>query len=114
MQIVLRNRRAVPSRLYDFIPIDPCCWRESGFWRRPAPFEQNEIPLKNSVESRDCAHPKITGAKLASVSTWSQLRLSRPSRIRPIFHHHVRLSKFHAALLASPPEQPRPPAFHPG
>src|SRR5216684_4701832 len=61
MQIVLRNRRAVPSRLYDFIPIDPCCWRESGFWRRPAPFEQNEIPLKNSVESRDYAHPKVRG-----------------------------------------------------
>src|SRR6266446_4750904 len=88
--------------------------RKSGSGLGPAPFEQNEIPLKNSVESRDCAHPKITGAKLASVSTWSQLRLSRPSRIRPIFHHHVRLSKFHAALLASPPEQPRPPAFHPG
>src|SRR6266849_7381332 len=63
MQIVLRNRRAVPSRLYDFIPIDPCCWRESGFWTRPAPFEQNEIPLKNSVESRDCAHPQSKSGK---------------------------------------------------
>src|SRR6516164_7685669 len=31
---------------------------------RPSPFWQNEIPLKNSVESRGCAYPKITGAKL--------------------------------------------------
>src|SRR5216684_8365115 len=36
-------------------------WRESGSGRRPARFRQNEIPLKNSVESRDCAHPKVTG-----------------------------------------------------
>ena|SRR5215468_6835723 len=46
------------------------------FRRRPAPFEQNEIPLKNSVESMDCAHQKIRRAKLVSVSTWSWLRLS--------------------------------------
>ena len=45
-----------PPGLYDFIPI--------SCRRRPAPFWQNEIPLKNSVESRGCTYPKVTGAKL--------------------------------------------------
>ena len=31
---------------------------------RPAPFWQNEIPLKNGVESRGCTYPKVTEAKL--------------------------------------------------
>src|SRR6516164_2725670 len=52
----LDNRRAVPSWLYDFIPI--------SCRRRPAPFWQNEIPPKNSVESRGCTYPKVTEAKL--------------------------------------------------
>src|SRR5260370_18438621 len=51
----------------------------------------------------------VTGAKLAASSPRSS-----PCEVCPIFHHHFRLSKFHAALLARPPDQPRPPAFHPG
>jgi hypothetical protein len=48
---------------------------------RPALFFwQNEIPLKNSVESRGCTYLKVTEAKLRGGSTWSRLGLPRPSR----------------------------------
>src|SRR5258708_5778692 len=37
-------------------------------------FEQNEIPLKNSVESRNCAHPML---KCAQCNTKSSVNLTR-------------------------------------
>jgi hypothetical protein len=36
----------------------------------PGQLQQNEIPLKNSAESRDYAHPKVRGAKLVAPSTF--------------------------------------------
>jgi hypothetical protein len=52
----LDNRRAAPSRYETLFLLN----RESGYGVGQRHFGKNEIPLKNSVESRDCAHPRLS------------------------------------------------------